>query len=259
MKQEETPLLLAVTPADLSQGFRKKTKEIQLLYRMDSNLNLLQAANCPQKALRKGQIMGIHAVTTLPQGDVENFCRQVLGQLERHGYCGLATFFPQSHSALLRQTIQKLEIACQERFLDFYVTEAYGKDSHTAQIFISTALSGGTLEGRFNHVVECYGKHRIVMEIDCMGEDFLLPAPKGSGESLSPQEITALMHRENASVFFSKELCARYFTYQNTENSLRFVLFDDKGTVKEKIANARKWNLSGVCLSYPQVKDWNIF
>lgn len=258
MNQRENTVLIGVRPQELSLTKRQKGVELQLLYRLDGNLNLLQAGTSSAQAFRKGQIMGIDCVSTVVQGDVEACCRQILGQCERHGYGGICCLFPFGGLNLLRNVVKSLELACKERFLSFYVSEDYGKDVERGKILVSTALSGGTLEGRFRGLMERFGASRIVMDIECMGEDFLLPAPKGCGDKLEYEEITQLMHRENASVFFSKELCARYFTYQNRENSLRFVLFDDQGTVREKIACARKWHLGGVAVTWGEVSSWNL-
>ena len=41
-------------------------------------------------------------------------------------------------------------------------------------------------------------------------------------------------------MFFSNDLCARYFTYMSRENGAHFVLFDDGDTLRRKMDVARQ-------------------
>ncbi len=155
----------------------------------------------------------------------------------------MCCYFPGRGHGGLSQVVAELAGICGRSGLDFLTTEGYGDVADSGEILVSSALCGGTLEERFAQVVETWGGHRVVMDIQPMGEDFLLPSPQGSGRKLSTQEIGALVAKEGAQVYFSPELCARYFTYQNGEHSLRFVLFDDEGTVAEKIRRAESWGI----------------
>jgi hypothetical protein len=48
------------------------------------------------------------------------------------------------------------------------------------------------------------------------------------------------MDRLRPAVFFSRELCARYYTYASRENGAHFVLFDDGDTLGRKAEVARQ-------------------
>ena len=48
------------------------------------------------------------------------------------------------------------------------------------------------------------------------------------------------MGRLEPSVFFSQELCARYFTYMSRESGGHFVLFDDGETLVKKMEVSQK-------------------
>ena len=48
------------------------------------------------------------------------------------------------------------------------------------------------------------------------------------------------MARLSPAVFFSGELCARYFTYMGRDNGAHFVLFDDGDTLRRKVEVARR-------------------
>ena len=102
-----------------------------------------------------------------------------------------------------------------------------------ARVVVSTALSGGTLRQRLRDACRRFGARRLALDLACVRMDFSLPAPYGTGTALTPQQLTELRGRRT--VFFSPELCARYFTYEQS-GMTHFVLFDDADTLHRKIA-----------------------
>ena len=78
------------------------------------------------------------------------------------------------------------------------------------------------------------------MALELCAEDFPLASPTGSGHPLSPQELEDLKRRLSPSIFFSGDLCARYFTYMSRDSGAHFVLFDDGDTLRRKIEVAKK-------------------
>lgn len=254
MKQGEVAFFLAVRP--LEMGLARKVREVQMLYRVDGKLKLLQAAQV--KGKRRGQIMGIDTVVGAPVGDVDYVCRQVRTQVEEHGYGGICCSFSGNAFGCLAKVVEHLSDYCRDLGLLFLVSEGYGEIGTYSKVLVSTALSGGDIEGRFRRMGEKYGRQRVMMDIEPMGEDFLIPSPKGTGEKRTVQEIRRLGQEKKAQIFFSKELCARYFTYENGENSLRFVLFDDEGTIQEKMRLAKLWELSGIVATYEEIRSWNL-
>ena len=55
-------------------------------------------------------------------------------------------------------------------------------------------------------------------------------------------------------MFFSQELCARYFTYTRNRE-IHFVLFDDADTMTQKMNTAAGMGFSTAFLMYPEVRD----
>ena len=84
--------------------------------------------------------------------------------------------------------------------------------------------------------------------------DFRLPARSGEGEPLDEERFRQLMEQESPSVFFSQELCARYFTYTR-EGGTHFVLFDDAGTLKQKLKIGGSIGFSAAFFMWPEVRD----
>ena len=84
--------------------------------------------------------------------------------------------------------------------------------------------------------------------------DFTLPAPTGQGNALSAAEFQTLIEQEAPSVFFSPELCARYFTYTCGKET-HFVLFDDAETLNQKLQIGRQLGFSAAFFMWPEIKD----
>ena len=95
------------------------------------------------------------------------------------------------------------------------------------------------------------GRHSIVERLRM---DFSLPAESGQGRPLTPQEFQALLEREAPAVFFSQDLCARYFTYTR-EGETHFVLFDDADTLQQKLRLGSRMGFAAAFLMYPEVQD----
>lgn len=62
------------------------------------------------------------------------------------------------------------------------------------------------------------------------------------------------MERESPAVFFSQELCARYFTYSRGGDT-HFVLFDDADTLNQKLKVGASLGFSAAFLMWPEIRD----
>jgi len=104
-------------------------------------------------------------------------------------------------------------------------------------------------------------RERIVIkgsDFDLMqrvAEDFFLPSPTGSGVPLSRRELEEKLEQLHPSVFFSHELCARYFTYMSRESGAHFVLFDDRDTLRKKLEVAQELGITSAVAALPEVLD----
>jgi len=84
--------------------------------------------------------------------------------------------------------------------------------------------------------------------------EFILPAPSGEGAPLSEEELRLLMEREQPTVFFSRDLCARYFTYAR-DGRVHFVLFDDAETLNRKVQIGASLGFTTAFFMWPEVRD----
>ena len=122
-------------------------------------------------------------------------------------------------------------------------------------VLICTAMSGGNFTERLREAAaQRGGAGRLGLDVQRLRMDFRLPARSGQGEPLSQEALDRLMERESPAVFFSQDLCARYFTYCRNGEA-HFVLFDDAGTLTQKVKVGSSLGFSAAFFMWPEVRD----
>ena len=204
----------------------------------------------------KGGFMGISAESFNGGGEPAVFCQEVVRECVARGMNGAVCDFPKGGNGTLEHVVTMLGEGFHKRNWTLYVPERYGHCSPHVRVMISSALSGGTLERRLSTCGEKFGVERMALSLERMAEDFFLPSPTGCGVVLTPEELAEKVDGMAPSVFFSRELCARYFTYMNRDNGAHFVLFDDGGTMRHKMELARRLGLCGIVAPWAEIEPW---
>ena len=160
------------------------------------------------------------------------------------GFTGVVCDFESGRIPPLEQVVQELGNQCFRRSWTLLVPEQYGHCSPHAQVCICSALSGGTLVQRLREAQERFGRDRVVLALQRVAEDFFLPSPTGSGTPLTQEELRERIQQQQPSIFFSHELCARYFTYMSRESGAHFVLYDDAS--RRSPTRRRSWGCAAL-------------
>ena len=156
-----------------------------------------------------------------------------------HAYdLGDDTFVFDTDPGFGEQLAARLDELFAQRGWTLFVPEAYGLCAPKALVLISSALSGGSLEGRLREAGERFGRDRLALALQRSAEDFSLPAPTGCGRPLSPEDLEKLTCDLRPKLHFSRPLCTRYFLYRRNDQ-VHLVLLDDRETIKEKLSCAR--------------------
>jgi len=186
--------------------------------------------------------------------DPDALCAAAIRECDRRNYDGvLLNFFaPPSQDRLTFAARLARALAVSSRRL--YAPEEYAAAIPDAIVLLGTALSGGTLEEHLQEAAERWGCERLALTAERTRMQFSLPCPSGIGTHLRAAELRQLTERESPSVFFSPELCARYFTYCENGKT-QFVLFDDAGTLKEKLRLGQQFGLSTAFFDWAEVCD----
>lgn len=186
-------------------------------------------------------------------GDPEALAAAALRECGRRGYQGVLADFDQPPAPDRQALLRRLGDALAGARKALYVPERYMEAGIRASVIIGTAVSGGSFSERLREAVRRWGGGaRLALDAERLRMDFPLPCPAGVGSPLSREELETLL--EDASPFFSQELCARYFTYRK-ENQGRFVLFDDPETLRQKLRIGAALGIPTVFFTWQEVED----
>lgn len=248
---EQERFLVFVPPHLLGELRGRPVTACHLAYRMGEGPHLL-AVGLPA-ALRGG----LMAVTgKVPgRGEYGPFCREVAGECRARGFSGVVLDPEGEPSAFFAALLGEMEEYLVGQKLALYVPEEYAQRVRRAAVLVSTALSGGSLELRLREAAEYFGPERTVAALQRAGADFTLPALTGEGRALSPGELEKLRAARDPAVFFSPELCARYFTYTDGEGAPHFVLYDDGDTMARKLETARRAGLRQFAAAWAEIRE----
>ena len=236
-------LYLAAAPCYLPETRRWGLPIAHAAYRIDSGGRLAALALPPE--VRSGLLLVTGTDCPSPP-QPEALARDILRECLHRQYTGVVL-----EPVLPRPAVAALSALCRRYGRTLHLPERSGTDAD-ACVVVSTALSGGTLRRRLEEVCRRFGPRRIALDLACVRADFSLPAPYGDGSALTAQQLTAL--RGQRPVFFSPELCARYFTY-GEGGMTHFVLFDDADTLRRKMALGAELGIQTGFLSLPEAAE----
>lgn len=243
---------LAVTPQQLREASRFTHSFVHMAYRIGPESTLLRQNLLVQT---RGGLLGLSDLDAPAVEEPEKLAAAAVRECLRRSYGGAVLDFeaprPRGDLLLLAGTVGKL---FQKNRLALYVPEPYASAAPMAIVPVCTALSGGNLTQRLREAAASRGTGRLALDLERLMMDFLLPCPDGCGRPLKREELAELMEREQPSVFFSPDLCARYFTYA-CRGDTHFVLFDDGDTLAQKLRTGQAIGAQAAFFQYPEVSD----
>jgi len=243
-------VILSAPPETLSRAQVHGLPIVHMAYRISRDFHLMRA-NIPL-ALRGGLMMlgDGGADLDLAAGSPDTLAAEVLRECIHRGFDGVVLAF-QRTSPQLHTAAAVLAGRLRRQGGVLYLPEAYADDSDWAKILIPTAISGGSLTARLGEMESVYGKNRICLDIERIRMDFCLSA---EGRKLTVKELDNITRERDPQAYFSQDLCAYYFTYQDDQGS-HFVLYDDAGSIRKKLFLAQKLGIDSAMLLYPEVED----
>lgn len=204
----------------------------------------------------RGGLMVVDSKGFDGQGEPGVLCQEILRECAARGFRGVICDFTGRPLPLLERVLTNLDELLARKGLSLHVPEAYGAYTQKGRVLIPSALSGGSLAQRLEEAALRFGgPERITLAVRRVAEDFFLPSPTGSGRPMSREELARQLEERKPSVFFSNELCARYFTYMSRESGAHFVLFDDAMSIRKKLQVAQKAGIHRAVAALPEVDD----
>ncbi|MBR2131447.1 MAG: hypothetical protein IJ955_02735 [Oscillospiraceae bacterium] len=240
---------LAVTPDKLSAALKCTDRIAHVAYRIgeDGRLTRREIAS----RVRGGMMVlcddGCGEIC-----DVSVLCQDVWRECVMRSFGGVVADFEKQPSSDRIEFLKELGEILRRNNRSLFVPESYGDEIKTSSVLVCTAVSGGVLQQRLEEA-KCRFGNRLALDLQRLRMDFPLPCPKGEGCALDHDTFCSFMKEEPA-VFFSEDLCAKYFT-RVCDCQLRFVLFDDAQTLRQKMQMAQHMGIRTAFLMYPEVED----
>ena len=249
----DEPMILLMPPHRLEEARGLSAEAACQVYRVGRGPHLFRAgAGMPPE----GGLMAVDDQGFDGRGEPGILCDEMVRECALRGCRGCVCLFEQRGGALLERVVEELGERFSRRGWRLYVPEDYGACSGKARVMISSALSGGSLRRRLEEAAERYGRERVVLLMEPAAEDFFLPSPTGCGTPLSREELGERIIQLRPAIFYSRELCARYFTYMSRDSGAHFVLFDDGETVRKKLQTARELGIGGAVAEFARVEPF---
>ncbi len=204
-------------------------------------------------ASARGGIMGIFddGSTDWQSVDAGRLARDIVGECARRSYGGVLLDFQESVGAL--ETVRRIAPALTAKRLVHFVPLGLAEASDQGKIIVPSGISGGSFSDMLRQYTVRYPPERLCLELVRVCSDFVMPSYTAEGRPLSAAEFREILERESPQSYFSAELCAKYFTYQDRERQVHFLLYDDPSTAAQKIRAAARQGYFAAFLLY---RDW---
>ena len=163
-----------------------------MAWQLDGQGRLAQAPLPPQV---QGGLMLVGASQPIQGGRPRRAAQEILAQCRSRTCAGVILDLELPPSPFLAQLIRLVEEGLAQRQGTLFLPERYANFSRRASLYLTSAISGGSLRRRLEEVIAQYGARRLVLCLRRAREDFFLPATKGVGHPISQEELNRLRRR----------------------------------------------------------------
>lgn len=245
-------IYLTVSPEEVREAAPFQKPLAHAAYRIGEGSSLLSRNLLVQT---RGGLLVLSDRAAPPIDRPEALASAILRECARRDYGGVVLDFENPLREDLRRLTSALSRQCAAGRRTLYVPESYAQAAERRIVIVNTAVSGGNFETHIREICAQYGgPQNVALDIQRLRMDFRLPARNGQGRPLSPEALTALTQERHPAVFFSRDLCARYFTYSKNGEG-RFVLFDDADTLRQKLCLGQQLGISAAFFQWPEICD----
>lgn len=245
-------IYLAAAPKEAQAAARFRYPLAHAAYRIGPKSSLLRQNLLLQS---RGGLLSVSDRDAPPIEDPESLRAAMLRECSRWGYQGVLLDFEERPRGDRQSFARQLGQALAANRRTLYLPERYLEENMNAVALIGTAVSGGSFTDHLREAAKLHGgAGRLALDAERLRMDFRLPSPTGLGEPLTCEALANLMARESPQVFFSQDLCARYFTYVR-DGQAHFVLFDDAETMRQKLRTGTALGYSAAFFVWPEIQD----
>lgn len=246
---QQIPIYIAAAGNDIRAASALKSPCAYLAYTVSESGGLLRF-ELPNYA--KGGILGIsdYHCDNISAADPLRLSRDIAAECAKRGFKGVLIDFENQNSFQFASNLSRL---LAQKDITHYVPLVLASAAPSAKLLISSAISGGSFYEMLSSYGEQFSPSRLALEIVRVCSCFDMPSFNPDGQTLSAAEFHEIIEEHSPSIFFSKELCAKYFTYRAAGGDTKFVLFDDIASTSAKIELASSL---GFCASFVLYRDF---
>ena len=245
-------IILASPPDTLKEASHLGYDTSHMIYRVGQDRHLYRA-DLP--LFLPGNILSVDDAGFQGDGPVSVLSSEIVKECTLNRYTGVVLDVRKENTAFFSKLTPLLLQSLEPFGIRLYVPEWLFERAKGVKVLISTFMSTGTLQGKLRRAIAAYGAENIAADIPCSRMSYTLPVEKYPPKELSLPELTALSRKYQTSSFFSKELYAYYFTY-TSGGKTEFVLYDNVGSIRRKLALLQSFGIREAFLLYPEVSDW---
>lgn len=235
---------LAADSGRLRQAMACTTQLAHMSYRMGPEGTLLSS---PLPAGLRGGLLMLSDEGGRYPTQAEGLCRTLAQECQRRHYAGVVL-----DAAPPEGFCRALDEALTRQGRKLFLPESVAPFAPHGIALLCTALTSGDLEQHLSDAAGRWGPERLALDLQRMMIDYPLSGP-GSGVPLTIGQLHQLA--QGRATYFSRPLCARYFTYRSDGDGTRFVLFDDLQTLQAKMEVAERLGIQQGFFMLPEVED----
>ena len=243
-------IYLAVAPRDYIKAGEHSANLAMMAYKIDPAGKL---KSLPLNINSRGGIMVVDDSGCTAVGLDKTLPDQITKECIQRGYQGVLLDFENLKPAEVRDVLAALAMQLMAKKVTLYAAAEFADCSPVIGVVVSGAVSGGSYREYLAEQCAKHGAGRIALDLERVCTDFIMPSQDGAGKNLSPEEFAQISGAQLP--FYSKELCANYFSHRASDGTAHFVLFDDANTLKEKLNVAQGLGINTAIMLYPEVLD----
>lgn len=240
------PIFIVAAGPDIGAASSLKMNCVYLVYTIGPGGALVRS-DLPGNA--RGGLMGLsdHNAPPLDNIDPQRLCKEIVGECSRRSYAGVLLDFEQPASAPLAAALSQ---QFMQRGVPHYVPLELANAAPGARVLVPSAISGGSFQQMLADFCRRFEPNRLALDVVRVCSQYAMPSYDPDGKALTAQEFHQILEQQQPNCFFSRELCAKYFTYHTPDGATNFVLFDDVASTSEKINVAARMGFCGAFVLY---------
>lgn len=239
-------IYLVASPQDLQKAARFSQNLACAAYRIGQNSALLRDASLSNLT---GSLLFLNDLDAPPVTDAEKLAQAVVLECRRRKYRGAVLDFEAAPTPDRLRFVKAIASLFSASGLSLYVPESCAVPGSIP--LVNTSVSGGSFS---DHLQNSMGRGAGALDAQRLCMDFSLPAPSGMGRPFRPEQLAAMLHQWNPPVYFSQDLCAKYFTFTNCGQT-HLILYDDQDTLRQKLHTGSSFGFRAAFLMYPEIAD----